>query len=146
MDLLKGVVMENASRWGRDDLEWNEMIDAATAFLQEQARLQRTTSYTELNAVLSNRTDSRTFDFNLESERAALGSLLGEIALANLSEVGAMLSAIVIYLNENDAGAGFYRYAIQLGLLDPNPSSSAKFEFWISQVTTVYRHFSGSGQ
>lgn len=79
-----------ARRRGRDELEWNELVAATTEFLIEQARLQRTTSYTERNAVLVRRTGARPFDFE-DSERAAMGQLLGEVAQNNRDEVGAML-------------------------------------------------------
>src|SRR5687767_688412 len=97
--------------WGRDELEWGELVDGTTEFLAEQARLGRTTSYTELNAVLHQRVSARTFDFAKDSERAAMGGLLGEVARTELPTVGALVSSIVLYLNENDAGTGFYRLA-----------------------------------
>lgn len=128
-------------RWGREDLEWNRLVEATTEFLAEQGRLQRTTTYTELNSVLGRRTDAPTFDFDRESERAAMGALLGEVAQNNLQDVGAMLSAIVIYLNENDAGAGFYRYAVELGLLTPRPTADQRLTFWATQVKTVHDHY-----
>ena len=78
------------------------------------------TTYTELNTVLRQRTSVRTFDFDLDSERAAMGELLGEIVqLERPNFEGHMISAIVIYLNENDAGGGFYALAEQHALTCP---------------------------
>ncbi|WP_328333933.1 hypothetical protein OHA70_17855 [Kribbella sp. NBC_00382] len=101
--------------WGRDELEWSELIDATGDFLAERGRIRRTTSYSELNSVLHRRTGARPFDFTKDSERAAMGALLGEVAKRDLSKVGALVSSIVLYLNENDAGTGFYSLAAQLG-------------------------------
>lgn len=55
------------------------LVAAGREFLLEQARLGRMTTYTELNTVLRQRTTGRIFDFDLDSERAAIGELLGAI-------------------------------------------------------------------
>lgn len=48
------------SKYGRDELEWDELVEAGTAFLVERARLdQPTTTYTELNTTLVERTGLR---------------------------------------------------------------------------------------
>jgi hypothetical protein len=116
-------------------------VTATGEFLAEQARMERTTTYTELNAVLVRRTGARPFDFSKEAERAAMGALLGEVSEANLPEVGAMLSALVIYLNENDAGSGFYGFATELGLLPAGATRDDKTRFWVNQVKAVHSHF-----
>jgi hypothetical protein len=130
-----------SSRWGRGDSDWDTLVDETARFLKEQARLRRTTSYTELNSVLARRTGLPAFDFGIDRDRAAMGALLGEVAEAHLTEVGAMLSAIVIYLNENDAGLGFYRFATHLGLLKTGATAAQKTGFWVSQVQRVHDHF-----
>lgn len=127
--------------WGRQDSEWSELTEATGRFLSEQARLQRLTSYTELNTVLGQRTDARIFDFDKDSERAAMGALLGEVAQIHLAEVGALVSAIVIYLNENDAGPGFYRMASASGLLGSKPTADQRLTFWAEQVKIVHEHY-----
>ena len=45
--------------YGRDEEDWDQLADAGLAFLIERARLEKLTSYTELNATLQRRTDSR---------------------------------------------------------------------------------------
>lgn len=127
--------------WGREDSEWIELVDAAADFLAEQARLGRTTSYTELNSVLHQRTGARPFDFGKENERAAMGALLGEVARRQLPTVGALVSSIVLYLNENDAGSGFYRLATDLNLLTPKPTAHQKLAFWAGQVKATYEYY-----
>ena len=63
------------------------------------------------------RTGIRGFDFEQDSERAAIGHLLGLIVERNRPTTGLLISALVQYLNTNDAGPGFYALAADLGLL-----------------------------
>ena len=49
--------------YGRDHSDWEDLEDAGLAFLIERARLERVTSYTEMNHVLGQRTGLRLFDF-----------------------------------------------------------------------------------
>lgn len=127
--------------YGRDDDDWDELVGEAVDFLGAQARLSRLTTYTELNTVLSQRTGQRAFDFSQDSERAAMGALLGTAVDRTLSEIGGMISSIVIYLNANDAGPGFYKLATKLGLLTAKPSAVQKEAFWANQVKEVHRHY-----
>lgn len=129
-------------KWGREEGEWQELVEATGQFLAEQARLARLTTYTEVNTVLHQRTGHRRFDFNQDSERAALGAILGEVATEKLAEVGALISSIVVYLGQNDAGPGFFRLASSLGLLTPKPTADQKLEFWAEQVKRTHDHYS----
>src|SRR5580692_11204871 len=102
--------------YGRSDEEWDLLTDAGLAFLVERARLAKLTSYTELNATLERRTGLPGFDFSRADERAAMGHLLYLIVEQNRPSTGLMISALVTYLDANDAGGGFYAYAQDLGL------------------------------
>ncbi|MFI5490536.1 hypothetical protein [Micromonospora echinaurantiaca] len=127
--------------YGRDDDEWDRLTEAGLAFLIERARLKKTTTYTELNATLCRRTGVRGFDFEQDSERAAMGHLLGLIVDRNRPTTQLMISALVQYLNANDAGPGFYALAVELGMLPRRPSASAKQEFWIRQLNALYAFY-----
>lgn len=127
--------------WGRGESEWNELVQTTTEFLAEQARLRRYTTYTELNSVLHRRTGAIPFDFAKDGDRAAMGALLGEVARTQLPTAGALVSSIVLYLNENDAGGGFYRLAIELKLLTPKPTSDQKLTFWSRQMNATYDYY-----
>jgi hypothetical protein len=127
--------------YGRTEADWNELTDAGLQFLVEQARLGRMTTYTEFNAVLRRRTSSRTFDFDLESERAAMGHLLYLIVERERSVSGHMISALVVYLNENDAGTGFYKLAQEYGLLAKDASEDEKLAFWSNEVKQLHAHY-----
>jgi len=134
------------SLFGRDELAWDEMAAATEAFLVERARLARLTSYTELNVTLMRRTGLPGFDFGRQDERAAMGHLLGLTVERNRPATGLMISALVTYLDANDAGPGFYALAQQLGDLARGASTSAKFEFWVSQVKALHQHYAPTQQ
>lgn len=129
--------------FGRHEADWDLLAEAGEAFLIERARLGRLTSYTELNAVLERRTGLRRFDFELQAERTAMGHLLGLIVVErNRPTTGLMISALVIYLDGNDAGSGFYKLAQDLGKLPPGAlSARTKEEFWVGQVKALYAYY-----
>lgn len=129
-------------KYGRDEEEWNDLEEAGLEFLLERAGLERVTSYTEMNTVLAQRTGHRRFDFDQESERAAMGYLLGRLSEHEFGRTGVLISAIVNYLDANDAGPGFYKLAQAKGLLPPGQSRARQWEFWVThlgQVFAVYR-------
>src|SRR6201995_3746899 len=120
--------------YGRTEAEWERLTDAGLKFLVEQARMERTTTYTELDIVLHGRTRLRRFDFALDLDRAAMGHLLGLIVDRERPESGHMISSIVIYLGENDTGPGFYKLAQEYGLLPWGASADEKLAFWSGEV------------
>ncbi len=125
-------------QYGRDEGDWEQLEDAGLRFLTERAKLERVTSYTEMNQVLAQRTGLRRFDFDQESERAAMGHLLGQISEREFPRTGLLISALVHYLDTNDAGPGFYRLALRKKLISPRLSPSARWEFWVRQVAEVH--------
>jgi hypothetical protein len=128
--------------YGRDDEEWDQLADAGLAFLIERARLEKLTSYTELNATLQRRTGLAGFDFGRVDERAAMGHLLYLIVERNRPTTNLMISALATYLDANDAGTGFYLFAQELGELPRNASAQAKLDFWVGQVQKQYQYYS----
>ncbi len=127
--------------FNRTEAEWATLTEAGLKFLIERAQMGRTTSYTELNSVLNTRTGLPRFDFELASDRAAMGHLLGLIVERERPKSGHMISSIVIYLDENDAGSGFYRLAEHYGLLQPKASASEKLSFWSGEVNAIHQHY-----
>jgi hypothetical protein len=101
--------------------------------LVEQAQKGRTVSHTELNTVLGKRTSARIFDFDRDSERAAMGELLGEVTLRERPSNGHMISAgyppgclglaprRTFSISPGDGVARCHRYAspVQAGHPDP---------------------------
>jgi hypothetical protein len=128
--------------YGRDDVEWDQLARAGLDFLIERARLRKLTSYSELNATLVRRTGLREFDFSRADERAAMGHLLYLIVELNRPQTRLMISALVSYLDANDAGSGFYAYAQDLGMLSRKASSQEKLDFWVGQVKELHNHYS----
>jgi hypothetical protein len=56
------------------------------------------------------------------------------------------ISALVTYLDANDAGTRFYAFAQELGELPRNASAQARLEFWVGQVNALYQHYSPRSQ
>lgn len=52
-----------------------------------------------------------------------------------------MLSAIVVYIDRNNAGPGFYKLAIDLGLLPNTATTDDKLAFWSTQVRAVHERY-----
>jgi len=123
--------------FGRSDDEWDRIVDDAAAFLISQAKLRRTVTYSDLNSALTRR-GHLPFDFGTESDRAAVGAVLGDAVQRTIGDSGVMLSAIVVYIDRNDAGTGFYKLATQLGLLPNTADADDKLAFWARQVAAVH--------
>lgn len=127
--------------YGRTQDEWARLVEAGKRFLIERARMRRTTSYTEFNAALVNRTSTSGFDFSLDTDRRAVGSLLGDISEDAAEETGGLLlSALVQYLDANDAGPGFYALARAKGLPVPKNASDRQL-FWAGHVDNLHRRY-----
>jgi hypothetical protein len=135
------VIEPDSTHYGRTGDEWGLLVAAGREFLVDQARLGRMTTYTELETVLRQRTTSRTFDFDLDSERAAMGELLGAATELERPNSGHMISAIVIYLNENDAGSGFYKLAGLNGDLPKGSNEDQRLGFWTNEVKAIHDHY-----
>jgi hypothetical protein len=82
------------ARYGREDQDWDALAAAGWEFLTTQARLERTTSYTEMNTVLARRTGVREFDFGLDGERHAMGELLGQLSERSFTQAGLLISVL----------------------------------------------------
>jgi hypothetical protein len=89
--------------------------------------------------AVTNYCKARPFEFSLQSERTAMGRLLGAIADRSVAESGFMLSAIVFYLNQNTVGSGFYDYAIKRipPMLAKDPTERMRDEFLSQQLAGV---------
>jgi hypothetical protein len=129
------------ARYDRDEPTWNRLVDTGLNFLVECAQQGKTTTYSELNSILQIRTDIPGFDFEISSERAALGHLLALIVERNYPETNLMISALVTYAGSNDAGPGFYGLAQDLGMLSASASKEEKWDFWVNQVKALYDYY-----
>ncbi len=127
--------------YGRTPGEWTSLVDGCVRFLRERAALERTTNYTEVNQTLQRRHGARRFDFDLDTERAAMGHLLGLAVDEEYDSTGLIISAIVLYLNENDAGPGFFTKAIELSLLPRDAKRDEREAFWLGQVRSVHEFY-----
>lgn len=128
-------------RYGRSEEEWGELLVQTSAFLKEQARLRRVTSYSEVNWAVARRSGLKEFDFAVDRDRDAMGALLADVTEEAIDEYGGMLSALVVYIDRNDAGPGFYKFGERLGLLAPGSDADQKLAFWSGQVEKAHAHY-----
>lgn len=126
--------------YGRSDDEWDQIVADTVAFLQDQARLRRVVSYSDVNSALARR-GHIAFDFANERDREAVGAILGDVSRRTVVDSNVMLSAIVAYIDRNDAGPGFYKLAMALGLLANTATADDKLEFWTVQVGRVHDRY-----
>ena len=130
----------NADRnYGRTPAEWAELEAVGWKFLLNTARqpVKCVTSYSELNHVLADNTGQPEWNFDWEADRAAMGELLGRLTDRSFGECGLMISALCMYLRENDVAPGFYNKAIDLGLLKPGQSRALREAFWVEHLKKV---------
>ena len=64
----------------RGDDEWDGIVIDTQAFLEDQARLRRVTSYTDVNTALA-AAGHKPFDFSTQRDRSAVGAVLGDVHL-----------------------------------------------------------------
>lgn len=126
--------------YGRSDDDWDRMVDDAVSFLLEQAQSKQITTYSDLNSALA-QAGHVPFDFSLERDRAAVGAVLGDAVGRTLGDPKVMLSAIVSYIGQNDPGPGFYKLAVELGLLANTATADDKLAFWSKQVNAVHDRY-----
>jgi hypothetical protein len=137
--------MSNAQEpfFGRTDLEWEELEAAGWELLA--GRTAQLTTYTGLNRALARITGQAPWDFANPADRNAMAHLLGRLTDRSYSQCLAagkepiMISALCTYMNENDAGDGFYRKALELHLITENMYKDRhhRFEWWAQHVAKV---------
>ncbi|MCC3296825.1 hypothetical protein [Arthrobacter caoxuetaonis] len=124
--------------FGRTEVEWQQLQQAAETYLTSVARSRGMTDYSQLNRELTRATGQAPFDFSREADRTAVGRLLGEVSRRSHLEHGVMLSALVTHKNSTNEGAGFYKLAAELGVMPPKPTSDQKLQVMIEQVNKVH--------
>jgi len=124
--------------FGRDDLEWDELVDAPAERLRSLARHQQFTTYSALNRELVETTGLASSDLGSEVGRHAMGQMLGDVTRRDYPTSKVLLSAFCTHRDGVDVGLGFYSLAKELGLLPTNAAADAKHVFWITAVQTAY--------
>lgn len=123
--------------YDRTEAEWEELEAVGWDLLLGCA--QTLTDYTGINEDLARVTGQPAWDFHRADHRAAMGELLGRLADRSFAESGLMISALCKYMNENDAGDGFYRKALKLRLIPEAlfKNKAARWEWWAGHVGKV---------
>jgi hypothetical protein len=125
-----------------------ELEQAGWDFLKEKAAERRgdaahdpTVSYGNANEEMATRTGRSAFDFGQQAGRAAMGYLLGRISRNRSWPVSQLLiSALVRYHGEADAGPGFFNLAREVGLIHGPLPDLERLEFWLRHVRQVQAH------
>jgi hypothetical protein len=120
----------NGMLYDRTESQWEELEVVGWDLLLDRALIL--TDYTELNHNLASTTGQPAWNFHRIDHRAAMGELLGRLADRSFAECGLMISALCKYMNENDAGDGFYRKALQLHMIPESmyKNKAARWEWW----------------
>ena len=137
--------MNDGQLYGRTEVKWAALEAAGWDFMIDRARQPYpVTTYTEMNAVLAHRTGQPPWNFDLQADRAAMGVLLGRLTDRSFAETkdrpggSLMISALCMYLDQNDVGQGFFGKAAELRLIpSEHMSKDAKDAFWIRQMNDV---------
>jgi hypothetical protein len=140
--------MSQDMKYGRTEDDWQQLEDAGWEFLTEKAAERRgdaghdpTVSYGKANEELAARTGQPTFDFNQQAGRAAMGYLLGRISRnRSWPASGLLISALVRYQDQADAGPGFFDLARDLGLIQRRLPDLDRLEFWLLHVRQIQHH------
>jgi hypothetical protein len=131
--------MSQGTMYGRTEDEWDQLEQAGWGFLTHRAAERRgdaahdpTVSYSDMNQELAITTGQPPFDFGQQAGRAAMGYLLGRISRNRSWPASRLLiSALVRYQGEADAGPGFCSLAREVGLINGNLPELKRLEFWL---------------
>jgi hypothetical protein len=137
--------MSGSVMYGRTEHEWQELEQAGWDFLKARAAERRgdathdpTVTYSQANEEVAATTGQRPFDFDQQVGRAAMGYLLGRISRNRSWPISQLLiSALVRYHREADAGPGFFGLARDVGLIHGTLSELERLEFWLRHVRLV---------
>lgn len=116
-----------------------ELIQAGYDFAVRRVELERLTSYTELSAMLTRRILHR----STRVDRKTVSHVCAAMSRRSVGECGAMLSAMVVHLDDNDPGDEFYNFARELGL-DPGNTMAEHTLFHQQQIQALRAHY-GAG-
>jgi len=72
------------------------------------------------------------------ADRRRLSEILGQISSYEHSQGHPMLSAVVIYVDKNRPGDGFFTLAQELGLYGGSNHEESKIDFWIAELKRVH--------
>jgi hypothetical protein len=117
-------------KFGAAPEQWERAKDEMREVLNAVARRRETISYTDLVRQVR--------AMRLEPHDYAVAHLLGEISAADHEEGRGMRSAMVVSIEENSPGSGFFALAESLGedVADP-------MRFWVQQLEKAYTDWSG---
>jgi len=117
-------------KFGATSEQWERAKDEMREVLNAVAGRHETITYTDVMRQMH--------AMHLDPHDYAVAHLLGEISAADHEEGRGMRSAMVVSIEENSPGSGFFALAESLGedVADP-------MRFWVQQLEKAYTDWSG---
>ena|ERR1700678_1126707 len=142
---IGGKPMSHGVMYGRTEDEWQELEQAGWDFLRERASWRQgdaahdpTVSYSDANEELAARTGQPACDFSSQAGRTAMGYLLGRISRNHSwPDAELLISALVRYHGQADAGPGFFNLAREVGLIHGSMPDLERLKFWLRHIRQV---------
>lgn len=100
------------------------------------ARARGTITYREVAALAG-------LDLSREEDRRRLAQLLRAISTAEHRHGRPLLSAVVVHRARHQPGAGFFRLAQELGLLEDAHDREARARFYRAELARVHEAWAG---
>jgi hypothetical protein len=125
--------------WGYADGDPNACAELARRVAAAGRTAQDFLTYSQLVSGvtfrLHNVADGEPFEIRewTALDRAIIGSLLGKVAADSYQQGRFLASALVIGIESNGPGEGFYTLAEEVGLLRSS-NETARLRFWLEQV------------
>jgi hypothetical protein len=98
--------------------------------LCEVARQRRYIRYADAATVVG-------LDMNIPADRDEISRLLDEISMHEFNDGKPLLSAVVIHVQDNIPGNGFFTMAERIGRFD----GTDRLQFWLGELRAVHDHW-----
>lgn len=117
---------------GRDDLEWNELVEAGLSILKSLAARKTQTDYTAFVEDLAVETGLRRFVF--PQDRQVLGTLLADISKRGREEHSELLLSVLVHARATKMpGGGFFDLAKSVQLISEGAGEGEQMRFIVQQ-------------
>lgn len=118
---------------GRDDLEWNDLVEAGYGILTSRAPLQEMLDYTAFARMLAGKTGQPVMVF--PQDRNAVGHLLADISRRGFEDHPKLLLSVLVYARAGGRpGRGFFDLARDQDLITGTLSTEEEDVFVYDQV------------
>lgn len=135
----------SSEKFGRTSAEQEEIARECVAILEETARNKTLITYSDLaQRITRNLSLSSPVDHHLELSHILYDAVLLALESWPNPHDAPLLSAIAVYKDVREPGAGHITLAKQLGR-KPGQGREAEFEYWWREVEALHDHYAMSG-